>query len=377
MPDSLQITILGLSITSSWGNGHATTYRSLARGLADRGHSVHFLERDVPWYSANRDLPDPPFAATSLYANLDELTSTHAARIRESDLVIVGSFVPDGIAVGRWVCSLCRGVSAFYDIDTPVTLDKLARGECDYLDTELISSYDCYLSFAGGPLLRRLERQFGAPLARPLYCCVDAERYSPQDTTPADDLGYLGTYSADRQPPLERLMLQPARHWPEGRFVVAGPQYPEDFDWPANVRRIEHLPPGEHGDFYGRQRFTLNLTREQMIRTGFAPSVRLFEAAACGVPVISDWWEGLDTFFRPDREILISRSSAQTLAYLRGIDDAVRQRIGSAARARVLSEHTAQRRAEELEGFFAEAAAKQSRKPLSRRRSSKAQHEPV
>jgi spore maturation protein CgeB len=376
MPDSLQITILGLSITSSWGNGHATTYRSLVRGLAERGHSVHFLERDVSWYRENRDLPRPPFATTQLYESWEELTSTLEATVRDSDLVIVGSYVPDGIAVGRWVCATCRGLTAFYDIDTPVTLSQLARGECDYLEAELVASYDCYLSFAGGPLLQKLEDEFGSPLARPLFCSVDPELYSPQSSQPNFDLGYLGTYSVDRQPSLQELMLEPARRWPAGRFVVAGPQYPEGIDWPSNVRRIEHLPPHEHVGFYGDQRFTLNLTREQMIRTGYAPSVRLFEAAACGVPVISDWWEGLETVFVPEREILITRSSAETLAHLRHLDEAARQRIGSAARERVMAEHTGERRAEELEGYFSEAA-RRSRKSLVGPKSTQLTHQLV
>jgi spore maturation protein CgeB len=358
MPDSLQITILGLSITSSWGNGHATTYRSLVRGLAQRGHSVLFLERDVSWYRDNRDQPDSQYATIHLYENFEQLASVHQAVIRDSDLVIVGSYVPQGSVVGRWVCSICRGVTAFYDIDTPVTLAQVLRGECDYVDSELIRKYDCYLSFSGGPVLSHIQQRFGSPLARPLYCSVDAERYSPTETIPEYDLGYLGTYSADRQPPLETLMLHAARKWSDGRFVVAGPQYPAGISWPFNVSRIDHLPPGAHRHFYCDQRFTLNITRAEMIRTGYSPSVRLFEAAACGVPVISDWWEGLNTFFQPGQEILISRNADETLSYLHNIDEATRRHIGRAARSRVLAEHTAERRAEQLEDVFAEAFAK-------------------
>jgi spore maturation protein CgeB len=364
MVEPLHITILGLSITSSWGNGHATTWRSLTRGLADRGHSVVFLERDVEWYRAHRDLPDPPSTATLLYQDLDELFASYEEAVAHADLVIVGSYVPQGVAVGRWANSLCRGVTAFYDIDTPVTLRKLADRDYEYLDPQLAGSYDCYLSFTGGPLLRQIERAYGSAMARPLYCSVDAELYQPQQVETLYDLGYLGTYSVDRQPPLERLMLDAARTWPRGRFAVAGPQYPADVDWPANVRRIDHLPPPEHPAFYSQQRFTMNITRAEMIRTGHSPSVRLFEAAACGTPIISDYWEGLETVFRPGEEILVSRSGAQTLRCLCDLTDRSRRALGLAARERVLAEHTSQRRAEQLEGYFKEAVAKKRRRRI-------------
>ena len=207
----MNIVMLGLSITSSWGNGHATTYRSLAKALAARGHRVTFLERDVPWYAANRDLPEPPYADTYLYDSWPALQARHAERIREADLVVVGSYVPDGIAVGEWVTDTARGVTAFYDIDTPVTLARLANGGADYVSRQVIPRYDLYLSFTGGPTLDRLEREFGAQRARPLYCSVDPDAYYPDAAAPQWDLGYLGTYSDDRQPALDALMLQPAR----------------------------------------------------------------------------------------------------------------------------------------------------------------------
>ena len=326
----MNIVILGLSITSAWGNGHATTYRGLVRELARRGHDVLFLERDMPWYAGNRDLPHPPYGRTALYSDIAELQNTHGQMVREADCIIVGSYVPEGIDVGRWVQATARGVTAFYDIDTPVTLAALARGDCAYLSPDLIPHYDLYLSFAGGPVLDTLEREYGSPRARPLYCSVDPELYFFEKRETLWDLGYLGTYSDDRQPALTRLMLDAARAWPEGRFCVAGPQYPADIVWPANVARIEHLPPSEHRAWYNAQRFTLNLTRADMVRTGYSPSVRLFEAAACGVPLLSDWWEGLDTFFAPYLDILIMHSIEDTLRALRETPDAERNPLGDA-----------------------------------------------
>ena len=348
----MKLVILGLSITSAWGNGHATTYRGLVRELTARGHDLLFLERDVPWYAQNRDLPTPPYGRTILYSDLEELENRHKEHVQNADCVIVGSYVPEGIEVGRWVQKTARGVRAFYDIDTPVTLAALAREDCSYLSPELIPRYDLYLSFAGGSVLGTLEREYGSPCARPLYCSVDPELYFPEEREAQWDLSYMGTYSDDRQPPLERLLLDAAREWPEGRFCVAGPQYPKDIAWPANVARIEHLPPSEHRDWYNGQRFTLNVTRADMIAVGYSPSVRLFEAAACGVPILSDCWEGLGTFFSLGEEVLVTRGPEDTLRALREMPETERTALGRRARARVLAAHTAAHRAAELEEYI-------------------------
>lgn len=359
MPASLRVVILGLSVTSSWGNGHATTYRGLIRGLIARGHDVLFLERDLPWYAENRDLRRSPGGRIELYDSLGDLRSRFADEVRDADLVIVGSYVPEGIALGEWVTRSARGVAAFYDIDTPVTLARLERGGTDYLSPELVRSYRLYLSFTGGPTLQRLEEHFGATLARPLYCSADPAFYYPEPSDSKWDLGYMGTYSEDRQAPLDTLLLGAARGWPEGRFIVAGPQYPEQIHWPSNVERIDHLSPAEHRAFYNAQRFTLNLTRRRMIAAGYSPSVRLFEAAACGTPIISDHWEGLDSVFEPGSEILVAHSEAQVLEFLHDIPETERREIGRNARARVLAEHTVAHRALELEGYLREALVRE------------------
>jgi spore maturation protein CgeB len=355
----LDIVILGLSITSSWGNGHATTYRGLVRALELRGHRVLFLERDVPWYAAARDLAIPPYGHTELYGSLEELQDRFTTAVQQADVVVVGSYVPEGVAVGAWVTQMAHGVTAFYDIDTPVTLARLRSGDCEYLSAALIPCYALYLSFTGGPILRRLERVYGAGMVRPLYCAIDPTDYFPEAGDWQYDLGYIGTYSADRQPALECLLLDPARHWPHGRFVVVGPQYPASIPWPANVERIDHLAPAAHRGFYNAQHFTLNLTRSNMRQTGYAPSVRLFEAAACATPIISDYWPGLETFFTPGAEILVSQSSADTLQYLCHLSPEQRGAIGTRARERVLAAHTAAHRAEAFEQYILEALVTQ------------------
>lgn len=353
----MKLIVLGLSITSSWGNGHATTYRALIREFAARGHDVLFLERDVPWYLDNRDLTDYPHATIRLYSSLAELRREHAAAVREADAVIVGSYVPEGAAVGAWVLETARGVTAFYDIDTPVTLVKLRRGEHEYLALEQIRQYRLYLSFTGGPTLRRLENEFGSPCARPLYCAVDPQAYRPAPVEKKWELGYLGTFSADRQPALQSLLIDCARRQPQARFIVAGPQYPRAIVWPANVARVEHLPPSDHRLFYNAQRFTLNVTRADMAAAGWSPSVRLFEAAACGTPIISDPWSGLEAFFAVGSEILVARTTDDVVAILRDGAAEKAAAIGAAARRRVLREHTAAHRAAELETHLEEVAS--------------------
>ena len=341
------IVFVGLSLSSSWGNGHATTYRALLRGLAGFGRRVLFLERDVPWYAAHRDLPDPDFCTLAFYESVPDLLARFGPALAGAPAVIVGSYVPEGVAVIDALQAMRPGRISFYDIDTPVTLARLERGEEDYLARRQVPGFDLYLSFTGGPVLDRLERDFGARRAAPLYCAVDTALYKPVDGARQWDLGYLGTYSPDRQPALETLLLEPARRRPDLRFVVAGPQYPETIAWPENVERIAHLPPDRHAAFYGAQRFTLNITRKDMVAAGFSPSVRLFEAAACGTPMVSDWWTGLDSFFTPGEAIQVARRPDDVLAALDMPEPAARLQA-DAARARVLRDHSGGARAEEL-----------------------------
>ena len=350
----MKIVILGLSITSSWGNGHATTYRGLVRELVKRGHDVLFLERDQPWYASSRDLPNPPYGTTVLYGSFDALREQHAGAVRDADLVIVGSYVTEGVRVGDWVQEEARGVTAFYDIDTPVTLAKIARADYEYLHPRQIANYDLYLSFTGGPTLKKLEREFGSPRARALYCSFDPELYFPEPQPLEWDLGYMGTYSDDRQPSVKAFLLEPARQHATGKFIIAGPQYPDTASWPGNVTHQPHLPPAEHRRFYNSQRFTLNVTRQDMIRAGWSPSVRLFEAAACGTPIISDRWAGIESLLVPHQEILLVDRTADVLEILRRVGEDERLRMAEGARQRIVGEHTAAHRAEEVETYATE-----------------------
>jgi len=358
MTSPYDIVILGLSITSSWGNGHATTYRGLVKELTVRGHNVLFLERDMPWYANNRDLAQPPFGKTELYRSVDDLKQRFRKEIEGAETVIVGSYVPEGVVIGEWIMETAKGIRAFYDIDTPVTLSKLLKREYQYITPQQVGNYDLYLSFAGGPILDQMEQVFGSPMARPLYCSVSPEQYYPEKMDKVFDLGYMGTFSADRQDALNRMLIWPAIKWRKGKFIVAGPLYPQNQLWPENVAHIEHIAPSDHREFYCSQKFTLNITRADMLMAGFAPSVRLFEAAACGTAIISDYWEGLGTFFRFGEEILISSTAEHTLRYLTDVSDREIIAIGERARRKVLTEHTASHRVEQLERYIKEAKGK-------------------
>jgi spore maturation protein CgeB len=352
----MNIVVLGLSITSTWGNGHATTYRSLLRALSAHGHQIIFLERDAEWYANRRDLAQPDFCRLGLYKTLEDLDRAYRAEIKSADFIMIGSYVPEGVRLANWVCRYATGPVAFYDIDTPVTLAKINSGDYEYLSPDLIPRFDLYLSFTGGPVLERIASKFGARMVMPLYCSADPEIYYPQGVDKRWDLGYIGTFSADRHHAFESLFLAPARIYPAGRFIMAGSLYPSDLEWPENLTRIDHLPCTGHRNFYNQQRFTLNLTRGPMVKAGFSPSVRLFEAAACGTAVISDHWRGLESFFEPGKEILAVTSADEVIDILGSRLEDKSTKIGIAARNRFLKDHTSDRRASELESYIAQLA---------------------
>ncbi len=348
----MKIVIGGLSITSSWGNGHATTFRALARSLHDRGHDIVFFERDVEWYASNRDLSNPTFCTVELYKKWDEVLPKFRAQLSEADVVVIGSYFPDAVVAIREAMDSNIRVKAFYDIDTPITIAKLREtGRTEYLLAEQIPGFDVYFSFTGGPMLQEIERRFGAPHAVPLYCSFDPERYHPLPAAKrfACDMSYMGTYAPDRQPKLEQLLCEPARRLPGQRFIVAGPQYPRSVHWPKSVRRITHLNPRWHPHFYSSSRITLNVTRRDMVQAGYSPSVRLFEAAACGAAIASDNWPGLETFFTPGKEILLPTGADDVVRFLSDLSDRELKDIGRAAMDRVLAEHTSKIRAAQFE----------------------------
>jgi spore maturation protein CgeB len=342
-------------LDSASQESRASALRRLFKALIARGHRLLILEHKP---KLKKKLEPPALGQTLFYDSLKELKDRFAAAIRKADFVMLGSNVAEGTAIGEWVTHIAQGTTAYYDLNTRATLAKIDRGESHHLTRALIPRYKLYLSFAGGPLLELVKRYYGAPIVRPLYGSVDTSLYYPEKAKVKWDLGYAGSFDEDRLPGVDELLLEPARHWPGGRFVVAGHGFLQTSHWPDNVRRLTHVAAGKKRAFYNAQRFALNVTGAEMIEAGLLPDFRLFEAAACGTPIISDYWEELETFFVPDEEILFARSAEEVLDYLRGIGEDERLRIGENARRRILSEHSAKQRAIELENYAMEALLK-------------------
>lgn len=358
----MRLAIFGLTVSSSWGNGHATLWRGLWRALARRGHHVTFFERDVPYYADNRDLHELPGGELVLYTDWAANLPRARRALRDADAAIVTSYCPDGVAATALLLDApTRAVKVFYDMDTPVTLEHVRAGrEVAYLGPRGLRDFDLVLSYTGGASLSELRTLLGAREVATLYGHVDPDVHHA--VAPVDDyrcaLSYLGTYAADRQAAVEDLFLEPARRRPDLRFVLGGAQYPADFPWTANIHFLRHMPPPQHPAFFSSSRWTLSVTRRAMAENGWCPSGRLFEAAACGAALISDWWPGLDSFMAPGSELLVARSAADVLAALE-MGDAERDRIAAAGRERVLAQHTSAQRALQLESLLEAARAPQ------------------
>jgi spore maturation protein CgeB len=356
----MRFVIFGLTVSSSWGNGHATLWRGLWRALAQRGHRIVFFERNVPYYAQHRDLLELAGGELVLYDRWDEVLPRARRELLDADAAIATSYCPDGIAASELMQEARRdAVKAFYDMDTPVTLENLREGRAvAYIGPRGLRDFDVVLSYTGGRSVEELRTRLGARRVATLYGHVDTEVHHPVPPAPAYRcaLSYLGTYAADRQPALQALFIEPARRLPGQSFLIGGAQYPPDFPWTANIRFVRHMPPAEHPAFFCSSRLTLSVTRRAMAENGYCPSGRLFEAAACSTPVVSDWWTGLDDFLEPGREIVVARRAEDVVAALEMADEQL-ARIARDARERVLADHTSQRRAVELERILEQARA--------------------
>jgi spore maturation protein CgeB len=359
-PALVKITFIGLTISSSWGNGHATPYRALLRALARRGHKLVFYERDVHYYFSRRDFEHCDYCRLELYGEWEQVRARALADARSSDAVVLGSFVHDGTQVADDLAALSGPLRVFYDLDTPVTLARLANGDAGYIRGDQLSQFDLVLSFTGGQTLDVLRRDFGVRQAEALYGCVDPDVYkrTPVRTNFRSELSYMGTYSPDRQDKLDAFFLEPARRLPRSIFVLAGALYPWEWGpyWPRNVYRMEHVAPADHPAFYSSSRLTLNITRDTMATYGYCPSGRVFEAAACGTPIVSDAWPGIEEFFRDGEEIFLAERFGDVMSAMQRSDMEL-VRVARRARQRTLDEHTGDRRATQLLQYFEQARA--------------------
>jgi len=358
----MKFVIFGLSVSSSWGNGHATLWRGLCRALIRRGHEIHFFERDVPYYAEHRDMTEIPGGHLHLYPAWEDVSNVARKHLTDADVGMVTSYCPDALAATGLVLDSRAACRCFYDLDTGVTLNHLNAGRSvDYLGPRGLQDFDLVLSYVGGKALQGLQTRLGARRVAPLYGSVDPEFHCPVPGLDRyiGDLSYLGTYSDDRQPVLEALFIEPARRMPERRFLLGGAMYPKSFPWTSNIHFVRHLPPEEHPAFYSSSRLTLNVTRPAMAEMGYCPSGRLFEAAACGVPLLSDWFEGLDYFFEPGSEILIAATTEEAISAIQLSGDEL-STMALRARQRTLECHTAEIRARELEAVIMSGRACES-----------------
>lgn len=353
----MKITIFGLSISSSWGNGHATLWRGLCSALAQQGHTVVFFERDVPYYAAYRDFHELPQGKLVLYQDWSEIRGTAREHLSNSDVGMVTSYCPDGIVASDLVLESRAPVRAFYDLDTPVTLSRLRLGlPVDYVGPRGMRDFDLVLSYTGGSALTRLKTELGARRVAALYGSVDPKVHhpAPPEERFRADLSYLGTHSPDRDAALRCLFVKPARRLPNARFLLGGSKYDGNFPWHPNIYFQDHVGAADHPAFFCSSRLTLNVTRQPMAESGYCPSGRLFEATACGAPLISDSWEGLDQFFQPGSEILIARNTVDVIEALQ-LSPGELARIAAAGRERTLAEHTTTARARDLERILESA----------------------
>ena len=354
----MHVVVFGLTVSSSWGNGHATLWRSLINAMLRRGHTVTFFERDVPYYAGARDLWELPAPATlCLYDSMDSIRQRALEELSHADLALCTSYCPDGVLAAEWILNSRAAVRAFYDMDTPVTLKALhSDATRAYLPANGLGDFDLVLSYTGGRALEELRSRLHARNVAPLYGWVDPQSHFPVPPVErfASAFSYLGTYAADRQAALTELFLQPAAAMSAEKFLIGGAQYPAEFPWSANLFFTQHLEPAQHPKFFCSSRATLNITRQAMAEYGFCPSGRLFEAAACGTPLFSDGWEGFDTFFTPGEEVLRVDTTDHVLAGL-SLSDAELRAMADRARARTLEQHTADVRVRELEALCASA----------------------
>jgi spore maturation protein CgeB len=346
----MKLVVFGLAVSSTWANDHATLWRSLIRVLAGQGHALTFYEQDTPYFAAHRDYKELPKGELVVYETLDSIRAHATHALRSADAAIVSSYAADALAATELVMSSAVPIRAFYEFDTAVTLRKVRAGErVSHLGPRGLRDFDVVMSSTGGAGLSELQRVLGAHRVAPLYPGVDLHAYSP--VAPVEryqaDLAYLGTYEEEHNSALEELLLKPARALPEASFVIGGASYPRELAWPPNLKYVWHVAPAEHSALYCSARLNLNVTRACVAALGYCPSGRMFEAAACGAPMITDRWPGLAEFYEPGDEILVARDHSDVIAALKSSRSQL-QALAHRARERTLAQHSIEHRAEQL-----------------------------
>jgi len=348
----LNIAFFGSSLVSAYWNGAATYYRGVIRALYERGHQITFYEPDAYDRQQNRDIPDPEYAKVVVYEATEEAAHRCLAQAEAADLVVKASGV--GVfdeLLEREVLKLKTDerMVIFWDVDAPATLDRVHHNAQDPF-RPLIPQYDLILTYGGGDPVIQAYEALGAKQCVPIYNALDTTTHHSVAPEPrfACDLAFLGNRLPDREARVEEFFLNPAAATPEKRFIIGGSGW-GDKPMASNVTYIGHVYTKDHNAFNCTPKAVLNISRESMARYGFSPATRVFEAAGAGACIITDYWEGIDFFFEPEQEILVAKSGAEVASILAELTDEQAKAIGQAAYQKVLSAHTYNHRAEQLE----------------------------
>ncbi|MDX1665052.1 MAG: glycosyltransferase [Candidatus Promineifilaceae bacterium] len=352
----MKIAFFGSSLVSAYWNGAATYYRGVIRYLHERGHEITFYEPDAFERQQHRDLPDPDWAEVVVYpAERERQLLPHLQAAAEADLVVKASGVGVYDAfLEREVLRLQRPgtLVAFWDVDAPATLDRV-QNDRDEPFRDLIPRYDLILTYGGGPPVVAAYEALGARHCEPVYNALDPDTHHPVAKDPrfAGTLAFLGNRLPDREARVEEFFLQPARALPQQRFVLGGSGW-ESKALPGNVDHLGHVYTRAHNAFNCSPLAVLNINRESMARYGYSPATRVFEAAGAGACLISDAWEGIELFLEPGEEVLLAEDGGEVVAHLERLTTSAARRIGEAALARVLAEHTYAHRAAQVEALL-------------------------
>lgn len=351
------ISFYGSSLVSAYWNGAATYYRGIIRALHRRGYDVTFYEPDAYDRQAHRDIPDPDWARVVVYPATEQGVTAALRKGGGADIVVktsgVGVF--DELLEAGVLNRRAHGLTIFWDVDAPATLDRVNENSADPFNA-LIPQYDLILTYGGGDPVVKGYSAHGAKQCVPIYNALDPETHYrvEEDRRFHGHLGFLGNRLPDREARVDEFFFKAAKQLPEHSFLLGGNGW-ADKPMPHNVRYAGHVYTRDHNAFNRSSLAVLNISRESMARYGFSPATRVFEAAGAGACLITDAWEGIEMFLEPGQEVLTAASGDEVAELVRTLEPERARRIGSAAMARVLAEHTYDRRVEQLESLLAVA----------------------
>lgn len=351
----MKIAFYGSSLVSAYWNGAATYYRGLLRALAAKGYDITFYEPDVHDRQRNRDIDPPDWCRVVVYdGTIDGLKAVTAEAAR-ADVVVKASGVgfEDDLLLQEVLENARQGaLKIFWDVDAPATLAEM-RASADHPLRKTLIDIDLVLTYGGGNPVVEAYRKLGARDCIPVYNALDPETHHPVPEDPrfAADLGFLGNRLPDREARVEQFFLEPAARLAEQSFLLGGSGW-HDKSMSSNVNYLGHVSTRDHNMFNVTPKAVLNISRVSMAENGFSPATRVFEAAGAGACLITDYWEGIELFLKPDEEVLVARDGKDVADILARLDRPRAKAIGQRALARVLAEHTYAHRAEEVDVLF-------------------------